>query len=206
LAVNIAIVDLGMGNPSGVYKKLYHLGATAFIAATPEQVLKADKIILPGVGHFGKACEKLRELSLYDILNEMVLIKKTPVLGICLGMQLMGNESEEGGATGLGWLNTRVVRFKLLNALRYKVPHVGWNTVDCYNKGILLNNIEANSEFYFLHSYHYDNLSGKNFIARTNYEYDFISLVENGHIFATQFHPEKSHHAGSQLLKNFIEF
>ncbi|HVG13662.1 MAG TPA: imidazole glycerol phosphate synthase subunit HisH [Chitinophagaceae bacterium] len=206
MAVSIAIVNLGMGNPSGVYKKLYQLGANAFLAATPDLVVKADKIILPGVGHFEKACQKLHELHLFDILNEMVLIKKKSVLGICLGMQIMGNESEEGKATGLGWFNTKVVRFRLTDPLRHKIPHVGWNTVDRYNRGTLLKNIDDNSEFYFLHSYHYDTLISESFIAKTNYEYDFISLVENGHIFATQFHPEKSHHAGSQLLKNFIEF
>ena len=181
------------------------LNANPIITTNPNEILKADKIILPGVGHFDKASSHLKSLKIYDTLNEAVLIKKVPVLGICLGMQLMANESEEGTAPGLGWINTRVVKFRVQNKSKYKIPVTGWNTAEVYKESSLMRNINSCSEFYFLHGYHFEKVEQANVIAKTTYEYEYVSVIERENIFGTQFHPEKSHEAGTQLLKNFIE-
>lgn len=194
-----------MGNLNSVCKKLSLLNVKATIAKEPNDLFGAEKLILPGVGHFENAINKLKSLRIYDTLNEVVLVKKVPILGICLGMQLMAKESEEGNAEGLGWIDTRVVRFKLRDQTRYKIPQIGWNTIEVCKDSMLLKNIENKSEFYFLHSYHCDRVDQKDILAKTEYEYEFVSAIEKDNIFGTQFHPEKSHQAGSQLLKNFIE-
>lgn len=205
MALNIAIVNYGMGNLHSVYRKLSQLDAHPVVATTANEILKADKIILPGVGHFEKAIENLRHLGLYDVLNEMVLIKKTPILGICLGMQLMAKESEEGNVAGFGWINSRVVKFKIQNKIKHKVPQTGWNTINICKESNLLKSIDDQSEFYFLHSYHYGVSDPNDILTTTDYENEFVSAVEKENIFGTQFHPEKSHNSGLQLLKNFIQ-
>ncbi|HEU0111365.1 MAG TPA: imidazole glycerol phosphate synthase subunit HisH [Flavisolibacter sp.] len=201
----VAIIDYGMGNLHSVYKKLSGLKVRAIMATTPAEVLKADKIILPGVGHFGKAMQNLKNLGIYDSLNEAVLVKKTPILGICLGMQLMANESEEGNEPGFGWINARVVKFRIQNQLKYKVPQTGWNSINICKESSLLTNIENQSEFYFLHSYCYEGTEPVDRLTTTEFEYEYVSAVQKDHIFGTQFHPEKSHQQGLQLLKNFIQ-
>jgi glutamine amidotransferase len=203
--VNISIVDFGMGNIASVYKKLSLLQVTPVIATTQADILKSDKLIVPGVGSFQKAMNNLQLLGLDDALHEAVLVKKVPVLGICLGLQLMTNESEEGDLRGLGWIDTKVVKFNLQDTTRYKAPQIGWNTIDICKESLLLKNIENGSEFYFLHSYHCAAVDEASILAKTEYEYPFVSAVEKGNIFGTQFHPEKSHHSGSLLLKNFID-
>jgi len=202
---NIAIINYGMGNLHSVYRKLSQLDVHPVVASNTHEILKADKILLPGVGHFAKAIEKLKQLEIYDALNEAVLIKKTPVLGICLGMQLMAKESEEGNAAGFGWINSRVVKFKIQNKIKYKVPQTGWNTIDICKKSNLLKNIDNHCEFYFLHSYHYEVSDQNDILTKTDYEYEFVSAVEKENIFGVQFHPEKSHNFGVELLKNFIQ-
>ena len=205
MSLNVAIINYGMGNLHSVYRKLCLLDAHPVFATTPNEIFKADKIILPGVGHFGKAIENLKELGIYDALNEVVLIKKIPILGICLGVQLMAKESEEGNAVGFGWFDARVVKFKIQNKIKYKVPQTGWNTINICKKSSLLKNIDNHSEFYFLHSYHYEAMEQNDILTKTDYEYEFVSAVEKENIFGTQFHPEKSHNSGAQLLKNFIQ-
>ena len=152
--MNIAKVDYGMSNLNSVKKKLTHLKVDVSITSDQRIIKKADKIILPGVGHFINAFENLNNLHLIDILNEEVLINKKPILGICLGMQLMAKQSEEGNANGLGWINADVVKFIIKNNLHYKVPHIGWNTVSVKKKSNLFNDIDISSEFYFVHSYY----------------------------------------------------
>jgi glutamine amidotransferase len=205
MSVKIAIINYGMGNLHSVYRKLSQLNANPVVATTADEILKADKIVLPGVGHFQKAIENLKQLGIYDALNEAVLIKKTPILGICLGMQLMAKQSEEGNAAGFGWIDAHVVKFKIQNKIKYKVPQTGWNTINICKDSSLLKNIEDYSEFYFLHSYHYKVSDQKDILIKTAYEYEFVSAVEKENIFGTQFHPEKSHNSGAQLLKNFIQ-
>ncbi len=205
MSLNIAIINYGMGNLHSVYKKFAQLNVTPVVATTASEVLKADKIVLPGVGHFAKAIDNLKQLGMYDALNEAVLVNKTPVLGICLGMQLMAGESEEGNAAGFGWFNARVVKFKIKDKIKHKVPQTGWNTVSICKQSNLLKEVANDSEFYFLHSYHFEVSDPADVLTKTDFEYPFVSAVERDNIFGTQFHPEKSHNSGTQVFKNFIQ-
>ena len=204
MALQIAIVDYGMGNLHSVYKKLSELDASPVIACTADEVRNADKLLLPGVGHFETAITHLKERGIYDALNEAVLVRKKQILGICLGMQLMAKRSEEGNADGFGWIDAYVVKFKVKDKIRHKVPQTGWNTIDICKESSLFNDIENHSEFYFLHSYHCEVAEPDDVLTTTEYEYDFVSAVERENIYGTQFHPEKSHSAGTKLLQNFI--
>ncbi len=200
----IAIVEYGMGNIYSVYKNLIKAGADVTVTSSVQDILKADKIILPGVGHFGKAMDTLHQLDLVDPLNKRVLEDKVPVLGICLGMQLMAEESEEGNAGGLGWIRGKIVRFKVKDTDVYKVPHMGWNDLLLKKSNLLFNTIPSDSRFYFVHSYHWVCENVEDILASTTYEYEFTSVISKLNIFGTQFHPEKSHLAGYNLLRNFL--
>ena len=150
----VAIVDYGMGNLHSVRRKLDRIGVHAQLTSDPDEVLRADKLLLPGVGHFGKAMEHLTTLRLVPALQEAVVGRGTPILGICLGMQLFARGSEEGGAEGLGWIDADVVRFGVEDTLRYKVPHMGWNGVRVTRSSPLLDGVTDQTEFYFVHAYH----------------------------------------------------
>jgi len=152
MSQQIVIIDYGMGNIHSVKKKLLRLKADVIVSSNTNDILNATKIILPGVGHFGKAMSRLRELNLIDCLNEEVLINKKPILGICLGMQLMAKYSEEGNTAGLGWFDAEVIRFNINDTLKHKVPHIGWNQIKQKKESILMRNIPDESEFYFLFS------------------------------------------------------
>jgi len=205
MAARILIVNYGMGNLNSIAKRISHLKTSFTISNDPAELLKADKIILPGVGHFGKAMNNLKGLNLLNALNEAVLVKNTPILGICLGMQLMANKSEEGYVDGLKWVDGEVVKFRVTDHLKFKVPHMGWNQIEKIKKSKLLTGIDDQSEFYFVHSYHLLNNDQKDILAQTEYCYNFTSAIEKNNIFGVQFHPEKSHGTGEKLLKNFIE-
>ena len=200
----LAIVDYGMGNLNSVKKKLYRLKTTASITSNPKDIIKANKIILVGVGHFAKAMKNIKELNLLDTLNEVAIIKKKPVLGICLGMQLMANDSEEGNSEGLGWLDANVRKMQVDDTLRFKIPHTGWNKITQSKKSHLMKGIPESSEFYFVHSYHLMSNETSNILNETEYCFKFISAIEKNNIFGVQYHPEKSHDIGEVLLKNFI--
>jgi len=204
MKIKVAIVNYGMGNIHSVFRKLTQLGIDPVVATTTEELLPADKIILPGVGHFGKAINNLKSQGLFDALNEAVLIKKKPILGICLGMQLMAKHSQEGDQEGFGWFDSEVVKFDIQDKFKYKVPQTGWNTINFCKPSKLLVNIDDKSEFYFLHAYHFGLTKKEDILAKTFFENEFVSAVEKENIFATQFHPEKSHEAGIQMFKNFI--
>lgn len=212
----IIIVDYGMGNLNSVKKKLDSLGVASCISSDPEMILKADKLILPGVGHFGKAMENLQKLGLIDVLNEAVLVKKTPILGICLGMQLMTKWSEEviehgtwnmehGVEKGLGWFDAEVVKFKVNDTLRFKVPQTGWNSISIEKQDPLLEGIGPDSEFYFVHSYFVKANSQEDILTITEFEEPFVSGISKGNIYGLQFHPEKSHEVGLLILQNFCQ-
>ena len=202
----VAIINYGLGNHFSVQKKMNRVGVDVVTTSNAIDIQQADKIILPGVGHFGRAMENLHQLDIIKVLNEEVLEKKKPILGICLGMQLFASVSEEGDTKGLGWIEATVEKFNVNNHLKYKVPHTGWNQIEIAKESSrLLKNIDALTEFYFVHSYHFNCKEQEDVLCSTNYEFEFVSAVERNNIYGTQFHPEKSHGAGVQLLKNFIE-
>lgn len=203
--MRIAIIDYGMGNLNSVKKKLIKLKAHVVVTSDKNEILAADKIILPGVGHFAKAMENLRSLDLIDTLNDAVLIQKKPILGICLGMQLMSNRSEEGDVVGLGWIDAEVIRLNVEDTLKFKIPHTGWNQIKVINENPLMIGIENDTEFYFVHSYHVKMKNPFEQINTTEYEGEFTSAFGKNNIYGVQYHPEKSHDVGLRLLKNFIE-
>lgn len=200
----VVIVDYGMGNLHSVKKAFDKLQADVVISSDPAVILHADKLILPGVGHFGKAIENISALGILDALNEAVLVKRTPILGICLGMQLMAQGSEEGDVKGLGWFDASVVRFKVEDPLRYKIPHIGWNTAPASKESPLTSTLDPSAEYYFIHSYHLLCKDPQDILTTTEYAYPFASSISKGNMYGVQFHPEKSHQAGLQLLKNFL--
>lgn len=204
MSKTIAIVDYGMGNLFSIQKKLHRLNISHIITSNPDEIRNADKIILPGVGHFGKAMEQINRLGLFDALNQSVLIEKKPILGICLGMQLMAKHSQEGDCSGFGWFNADVVRFKIQDSGKFKVPHMGWNTITCEKESTLLNRISPGSEFYFVHSFHMVSHNNQDVLCKTAYEQDFCSALEKENIFGVQFHPEKSHDIGQKMIENFV--
>jgi imidazole glycerol-phosphate synthase subunit HisH len=175
------------------------------ISASAEDIHSADKIILPGVGHFARTMSHLEKTGLRKALDDAVLEKRTPVLGICLGMELMAETSEEGGAEGLGWLDAKAVRFAVADKARYKVPHMGWNGIKIKSPTRLTDGLAETDEFYFAHSYHLELADEKDLLSETEYESQFPSAIAKENIFGVQFHPEKSRDAGARLLKNFVE-
>ena len=202
---NILIVDYEMGNLNSVRKKFSRLKANPIISSDPKDILNADKIILPGVGHFQKAMENLKMFNLLDVLQEAITVKQKPILGICLGMQLMTKHSEEGNVDGLGWFDAEVIKFKVQDNLKFKIPHMGWNQIQISKESSLMKNIPAATEFYFVHSYHVKANEQNDVLNETEYESTFPSAIEKNNIFGVQYHPEKSHDLGKQLLQNFID-
>ena len=205
MASKIVIVNYGMGNLNSVKKMMDRMNGNAIISAEPEDIANCQKIILPGVGHFGKAMENLKKLNLTDVLHEAVLVEKKPVLGICLGMQLMAKSSEEGDSEGLGWFDAEVKKFSISDTIKYKVPHIGWNRIEIKDNCALMSDVPDLSEFYFSHSYHLITDQRSDVVNETKYGYTFVSAIAKDNMFGVQYHPEKSHDAGAQLLKNFIE-
>jgi glutamine amidotransferase len=204
-APSVAIVDYGMGNLHSVKRKLHRIGVDGQLTSEPDQVLRADKLVLPGVGHFGKAMEHLATLKLVPALHEAVSARKTPILGICLGMQLFAGRSEEGDAEGLGWLDADVVRFNVDDTRRFKVPHTGWNGIRVARSSPLLDGLTDQAEFYFVHAYHMVCRDSGDMLCETDYGYPFTSVVQRDNLYGVQFHPEKSHDAGELLLRNFFQ-
>ena len=197
----IAIIDYGMGNLRSVQKALEKVGAQTVITQDPNEIKKAQKIVLPGVGAMQPAIEKLKQLGLVSVIKDSIREGK-PFLGICLGLQLLFEKSSEGGeVNGLGILSGRVDRFKKL-----KVPHMGWNQLKIKKmKNPLLKNIDNNANVYFCHSYYVKPTDKAVVASTTNYRVDFVSAVNRDNLFGVQFHPEKSQAVGLQILKNFVK-
>lgn len=204
--MNLLILDYEMGNLLSVKKAIDYVSKDdAIISSEPSDIAKADKIIMPGVGHFSQAMTKLIEKDLVIHLNEAVVNKNVPILGICLGMQLMSSFSEEGSVEGLGWVDAQVLKFKHEDKSKFKVPHIGWNRVKNQESNILFKSSKPDDEYYFVHSY-YVNLTDQSVKkSYTKYSNTFCSAFQLENIFGVQFHPEKSHDAGLNLFKNFIE-
>ncbi|MGB7207256.1 MAG: imidazole glycerol phosphate synthase subunit HisH [Pyrinomonadaceae bacterium] len=205
MKLNVIIVDYGTGNLNSVKRSLDILGISSVVSSDPKDIANAEKIILPGVGHFGKAMSNLKRLNLLDPLHDAALVERKPILGICLGMELMAKKSEEGNASGLGWFEAEIIQFNVSNKKKYKVPHMGWNQICIKKNSSLMKNVPEFSEFYFVHSYHLKIKNQSDLLNETEYEVTFPSAIEKDNIFGVQYHPEKSHDAGLQLLKNFIE-
>ncbi len=201
----IVIVDYGMGNLGSVLKALKRLNIESKISTNADDIEKASKLILPGVGQFANGILRLKELGYIEILNKKVLKDKTPILGICLGMQLFAKSSEEGNVDGLGWINAEVVRFRIEDKYKWKVPHMGWNSISIEKDCNILNGVSQDELFYFVHSYHIKCNDNTDILTSTDYSYRFTSAVQKDNIFGTQFHPEKSHDQGMQILANFAK-
>ena len=201
----IVIVDYGMGNLGSVSNMVSKIGYKSITSSDEKVISSATKLILPGVGSFDNGITKLKELNLFNILNYKVLEEKTPILGICLGMQLMTNSSEEGELEGFGWIDAETKKFNFDNSKRIKVPHMGWNFLRIQQKNSLFDSISNESKFYFVHSYYVTCNNKNDVFATTNYEFEFTSMFKKDNIVATQFHPEKSHKHGKNLLKFFLD-
>lgn len=198
----IAILDYDAGNIKSVEKAVQLLGQEVTITRDRREVLNADKVILPGVGAFGDAMGKIRQYGLYEVIHEVVE-QGTPFLGICLGLQLLFERSEESpGVEGLGILKGEILRISETPGL--KIPHMGWNSLEFRNNGRLFENLPEESYVYFVHSYYLRAADEKIVTAVTEYGTQIHASVEQGNVFACQFHPEKSSDAGIQILKNFV--
>lgn len=200
----IAIIDYGVGNIkafSNIYK---NLNIVFTIAKCVEDLEDATKIILPGVGSFDYAMERLQKSGMQEPLNELVLKRKLPVLGVCVGMQMLANKSDEGKLSGLGWIDGVVKKFDQSKVdEKVPLPHMGWNNVKPIANNNLFQDSDIESRFYFLHSYYFAPHSEDNVLAVTDYNGPYASAVRSENVFGVQFHPEKSHQNGIQLLKNF---
>jgi imidazole glycerol-phosphate synthase subunit HisH len=202
----IIIVDYGMGNSSSIKNMLKKVGFDAIISSDKNIIADAAKLILPGVGAFDRAMGYLKELELIDLLNQKALIDRIPVLGICLGMQIMAVSSNEGSCKGLSWFDAKSVKFDLPSDL--KVPHMGWNEVEVERKSIgseLFHGYDKQPRFYFVHSYYVLPEHEEDILAYAFYGNKFVCAIHKNNLWGVQFHPEKSHKFGMLLLKNFAE-
>jgi glutamine amidotransferase len=197
----IHIVDYRMGNLRSVQKAFERTGIPARITAEPDEVMQACKLILPGVGHFSRAMDILQSTGLSNALIQSVTVKKTPILGICLGMQLLTNRSQEGDVPGLGLVDAETIRFGNHSGL--KIPHMGWNTVRPEKPSPLYDGLSEQDPFYFVHSYYVTCKDPRDRLFVTSYGNLFDAGFQKDHIAGVQFHPEKSHQPGLRLLKNF---
>ncbi|OGV37085.1 MAG: imidazole glycerol phosphate synthase, glutamine amidotransferase subunit [Lentisphaerae bacterium GWF2_49_21] len=198
----IVIVDYGMGNIRSIQYKLQKNKIDSKVSSIPSDILSADKLIMPGVGHFKTGMENLRKFNLVEALNRKVLDEKTPVLGICLGIQLFTNFSEEGNCEGLKWIDADTRKFRL-DGLGLSIPHVGWNTIRTRNPSTLFTGMPEDKKYYFTHSYHLVCKDESDILAESQYGYSFVAAIQKGNIYGTQFHPEKSHREGMKVLLNF---
>ena len=204
-ADQVVIVDYKMGNLRSVQKAFEKLDARVVVSNDKRVISNASKVVLPGVGAFKDGMRHLEELGLIEVLNQVVIQEGRPFLGVCLGMQLISKKSYEHGETeGLGWVDAEVVKFDFLNQKnKLKVPHIGWNNVNYEKKSPLFQGVSDNSDFYFVHSYHFQ--VHENIVtSTTDYGVEFVSSVKKDNIYAFQFHPEKSQSVGLRLLKNFV--
>jgi glutamine amidotransferase len=199
----ISILDYGIGNAKSVIRMIEKVGGNAKAITSPEEVLAADKLIIPGVGAFDHGIEQLQSLNLMAPLNTIAKESKTPILGICLGMQLMCKSSEEGNLNGLSWIDAEVAYFRAARDASLPVPHMGWNTIHIKQKNALITDEEQ--RFYFVHSYWVKCNDTLDVIATANYGGEFVAAFHHNNLYGVQFHPEKSHRFGMSLMKKFVE-
>jgi glutamine amidotransferase len=199
----IVVVDYGVGNIASVLNMLKRVGAKAKASRLAEDIESAEKLILPGVGAFDAGMRTLRQSGLIDVLNHQALVVRKPVMGVCLGAQMLGRGSEEGHEPGLGWIDMDIKRFEKRAAR--KVPHMGWSHVSRNYEHPLVQGLTDESRFYFVHGYYMSPDNDQDTLLTADYGQKFTAAVAKNNIFGFQFHPEKSHRFGMQLFKNFVE-
>jgi len=199
----IAIVDHGMGNLGSVANMLRRIGVDGIRTADPAVIGSADKIVLAGIGAFDGAAARLADLGLVDVLNEMALERRVPILGVCLGMQLMARSSEEGSRTGLGWIDAEVRRFAFEPGRELPLPHMGWQGVSVTRESPLFAPGGDPPRYYFSHAYHLVCADQNDVAATANYGYEFPAAIQHENLIGTQFHPEKSHRFGLEIYRRF---
>jgi glutamine amidotransferase len=199
----IAIVNYGVGNLTSILNMHKRLGIEAIITGESKEIEKAGKILLPGVGHFDSCMQNFDRSGLRPLIEKKALEERIPVLGICVGAQMMTRGSEEGGEKGLGWVNAETVKFRIPASALLKVPHMGWADIHCSQPDNLWKDLPDEPRFYFAHSYHFRFDADQYVTARADYGYGFPCAFRKDNIFGVQFHPEKSHKYGMKLLENF---
>ena len=200
----IVIIDYQVGNLSSIANMLKKVGQKSIISGDINEIKSADKLILPGVGSFDYGMNKLNESGITEVLNEKALNDKIPFLGICLGAQLLTQSSEEGVLAGLGWFKAKTIKFDFSNLqTKLKIPHMGWTEVQAPKPCPLMENL-IDSRFYFVHSFHFTTPDESEIMLQSEFGYPFVSALWKENIYAVQFHPEKSHKFGMQLMRNFI--
>lgn len=205
MSPRIGVIDYGMGNIGSICKMLRLVGGEPFVSADPAELRTADKLVLPGVGHFDRAMSNLHAARLVEPIRELVLDRQRPLLGICLGMQLLCQSSEEGTQPGLGFVDAQVRRFTPPPALRLKVPHMGWRALEIAQPSAMLAGLDQPSRFYFVHSYFVDCAHEADVVARATYGQSFVAAFAKGAVWGAQFHPEKSHRFGITIFRNFVQ-
>lgn len=202
----ITIIDYNMGNFAAINNMLKKLGYDTKVTSNPEEIKSAKKIVLPGVGSFDYGMENLKKLDLIEVLSDKVLKERVPILGVCLGMQLLTKSSEEGTVSGLGFIDANTYKFRFEDEFNnLKVPSMGWNTVNLKQQDSILKSKFNNQRFYFVHSYYVKCNIESDILATSLYGIDFVSAFQHENIFGCQFHPEKSHKFGLEVLMNFAE-
>ena len=198
----IVIIDYGVGNLSSVKNMLKKAGAYVKISSNKNDILSADKLVLPGVGNYDYGMQMLNKSGLRESIDKFALDFKRPILGICLGAQILGKKSEEGIEDGLGWIDFECVKFDSNN--KVKIPNMGWRKIKIIQDSLLFKNLDPKARFYFVHSYYIKCKDEKNIITSTEYSLEFCSTVNSNNIWGTQFHPEKSLKYGLSLMKAFV--
>ena len=200
----ISVIDIGVGNIGSIINMLKVLGVSSELVSSDKELDNAKKIILPGVGSFDEGMKKINESGIRESLNEKVKEQNTPILGICLGMQLMCNGSEEGKLPGLSFIDGYCENLSKVNSSRISIPHMQWNQVKVNKENILFKGLKDKNKFYFTHSYALRCNNSDDILGFTKHGNEFVSAVSNENIYGVQFHPEKSHKFGKTLFKNFI--
>jgi len=201
----IAIVDYGLGNVGAIQNMFARLGAEAIVTSDVSLIAAADKLVLSGIGAFDEGMKNLAQFGLVEVLNRQVIERRTPILGICLGMQLFGRRSSEGSSSGLGWIAADTVRFNFPPGATERTPHMGWNTLSRQRASKILGNLGTEARFYFAHSYYLECDEPGDVVATTSHGMDICAVLEHKNIIGTQFHPEKSHRFGGCILGNFAK-
>ena len=199
----ITIIDYGMGNLGSISNMFKRIGVESEITGDKQRIAAAKKILLPGVGAFDAAMERINTGGFREVLDRKALVEKVPVLGICLGMQLLTDSSEEGKLPGLGWIAAQTTKFNFDKETKLKVPHMGWNRVYQKHASPLISDMPPEPRFYFVHSYYVQAENPDHVLTTTVHGVEFDSIIQKENIFGAQFHPEKSHKFGMKLLENF---